>query len=146
MGTHDRGSFLARHKPSLIVLASQVSAAIVHGVVKSLETTSSSNANGAVDPFQILLVRMVITGVACSAYLWFKRVPDFPWGHHDVRHILLLRAFGGVLGAGGMYCEFVFASPSVHCFFSFDVQKCLIKCIAELCELNLTQLNTNSTT
>lgn len=116
MGTHDQGSFLTRHKPSLIVLASQVSAAIVHGVVKSLETTTatpSSNANGAVDPFQILLVRMVITGVACSAYLWARRVPDFPLGHADVRHILLLRAFGGVLGAGGMYCKFsiFFLSP-----------------------------------
>ncbi|PSR93858.1 hypothetical protein BD289DRAFT_451670 [Coniella lustricola] len=101
MGTHDCESLLARHKPSLIVLGSQISAAIVHGVVKSVETAST--AKHAVDPFQILLVRMVITGVACSAYLWFKRVPDFPWGHRDVRHVLLLRALGGVLGAGGMY-------------------------------------------
>lgn len=100
---------MSRHKPSLVVLASQVSAAVVHGVVKSLESGAD-----AVDPFQILLVRMAITGVGCSTYMWLRRVPEFPLGDRDLRPMLLLRAAGGVLGAGGMYCQcctVVFSMP-----------------------------------
>ncbi|KAF3768728.1 hypothetical protein M406DRAFT_251067 [Cryphonectria parasitica EP155] len=98
MGREEKPSFVARHKPSLVVLASQISAAVVHGVVKSLE-----NGVDHVDPFQILLIRMIITGVGCSLGLWLRRVPESPWGHRDVRPMLLLRAVGGVLGAAGMY-------------------------------------------
>lgn len=99
MGAEERQSLMARHKPSAVVLASQISAAVVHGVVKNLE-----NGEDTVNPFQILLVRMLITGIGCSLYLWLKRVPEFPSGPRDVRSLLILRGVGGVLGAGGMYC------------------------------------------
>lgn len=102
MDTAARSSFLARHKPSAVVLASQVSAAVVHGVVKALET---GGAQPTVDPFQILLVRMLITGTGSSLYLWYRRVPGFPLGPHELRPILIARGIGGVLGAGGMYCK-----------------------------------------
>lgn len=100
VSTEERPSFVARHKPSAVVLASQIAAAVVHGVVKALE-----NGKDTVDPFQILLVRMLITGIGCSLYLWHRRVPEFPLGPRDVRPILIFRAIGGVLGAGGMYCK-----------------------------------------
>lgn len=100
--THQtRPSFLARHKPSAVVLASQISAALAHGAVKALE---SRDGDDAVDPFQILLIRTFITGVGCSLFLWHQRVPEFPLGERQVRPMLLLRAVGGILGAGGMYC------------------------------------------
>lgn len=109
MGTEQRESFFSRHKPSVVVLASQLSAAVVHGVVKALENGKGEldveSGRGPVDPFLILMVRMLITGVACSLYLWYRRVPEFPLGPREVRPLLLLRAIGGVLGAGGMYCE-----------------------------------------
>lgn len=108
MGAGSRPSFLARHKPSAVVLASQISAGLVHGVVKVLE-----NGDDAVDPFQILLIRMVITGVGCSLFLYHQRVPEFPLGDREVRPLLLLRAVGGILGAGGMYCKS--NSPSRLC-------------------------------
>lgn len=107
MGAGTQPSFLARHKPSAVVLASQISAAIVHGVVKVLE-----NGDDAVGPFQILLIRMVITGVGCSLFLWHQKVPEFPLGEREVRPLLLLRAVGGILGAGGMYCEFISCLPT----------------------------------
>lgn len=103
MGTEEpplSGSFLARHKPSATVFASQISAAVVHGFVKVLE-----NGSDHVDPFQVLLVRMLITGIGCTLCLWIKQVPEFPCGPREVRLILMLRAVGGVLGAGGMYCK-----------------------------------------
>lgn len=108
MGTEQRQSFLSRHKPSVVVLASQLSAAVVHGVVKALENGRGldvESRRGPIDPFQILMIRMLITGIACSIYLWYRRVPEFPLGPRDVRPLLLFRAIGGVLGAGGMYCE-----------------------------------------
>lgn len=100
MGADRPSSLVARHRASLVVLASQVSAAILHGFVKALE-----NGTDPVGPFQILLVRMVITGIGCSFYLWLRRDPEFPLGPRDVRPLLSLRAFGGILGAGGMYCK-----------------------------------------
>lgn len=100
MGIDERTSFVARHRASVVVLASQISAAILHGVVKALE-----NGTDPIGPFQVLLVRMLITGIGCSLYLWLKRIPEFPLGQHDARPLLLLRAVGGILGAGGMYCK-----------------------------------------
>lgn len=100
MGAEERQSFAARHRASAVVLASQISAAFVHGVVKALES-----GHEPIGPFQILLVRMLITGVGCSLYLWVRRNPEFPFGQRDVRPLLLLRAVGGILGAGGMYCK-----------------------------------------
>ncbi|KAJ4386737.1 hypothetical protein N0V93_009635 [Gnomoniopsis smithogilvyi] len=107
MGTDERSSFVARHKASLMVLASQISAAILHGFVKALE-----NGTDSVGPSQVLLIRMLITGIGCSLYLWLKGVPEFPLGPRDVRPILLLRAFGGILGAGGMYYSIVYLTLS----------------------------------
>lgn len=109
MGTEERLAFLARHKPSAVVFASQVSAAVVHGVVKVLE-----NGTDNVDPFQILLIRMLITGFGCTLCLWIKGVPELPFGPREVRPILVLRAVGGVLGAGGMYCEIFSITSSKH--------------------------------
>lgn len=100
MGTDERPSFVARHRASLVVLASQGSAAILHGFVKALE-----NGADPIGPFQVLLIRMLITGIGCSLYLWVKGIADFPLGPREVRPLLLLRAVGGILGAGGMYCE-----------------------------------------
>lgn len=100
MGTEERPSFVARHRASAVVLLSQISAAIVHGVVKALESGTDP-----FDPPQILLIRMLITGIGCSLCLWLKSVPEFPLGPREARPLLVLRALGGILGAGGMYCK-----------------------------------------
>lgn len=100
MGNKDpNASFVARHKPSLLVLASQVSAAIIHGTVKILET-----GERPVHPFQILHVRLFITGISCMLYLRCSGLPDFPLGPKDVRPLLIMRAVGGLCGAIGFYC------------------------------------------
>lgn len=92
-------SFVARHKPSLLILASQVSAAFIHGIVKILET-----GERPVHPFQILQVRLFITGISCVLYLWRSGFQDFLLGPKDVRPLLVVRAVGGVCGAIGFYC------------------------------------------
>lgn len=98
-GTRNRPSFLARHSPSIMVIASQILAAVIQGIVKFLETGTQP-----VHPFQILQIRLLVTGVGCTLYLWRKKTPDFPLGPRNMRPLLLLRALGGVCGATGFYC------------------------------------------
>lgn len=138
MGAETRPSFLARHKPSLVVLASQISAAVVHGLVKTLE-----NGGTAVDPFQILLIRMAITGVGCSLFLWTQKVPEFPLGEREVRTMLLLRAVGGILGAGGMYCRFM---APLYCLFRILQDDLGILSSSSFSWRSLTTLQTRSST
>lgn len=95
-------SFVARHKPSLLVLTSQVSAAFIHGIVKILET-----GERPVHPFQILQVRLLITGISCVLYLWYNGLSDSLLGPKDVRPLLVVRAIGGVCGAIGFYCTYL---------------------------------------
>lgn len=101
-------SFVARHKPSFLVLASQVSAACIHGIVKILETEERP-----VHPFRILQVRLFITGTSCMLYLWCSGFPDFLLGPKDVRPLLFVRAVGGVCGAIGFYCMMLARVPKV---------------------------------
>lgn len=100
-------SFVARHKPSFLVLASQVSAACIHGIVKILETEER------IHPFRILQVRLFITGISCMLYLWCSGFPDFLLGPKDVRPLLFVRAVGGVCGAIGFYCMMLARVPKV---------------------------------
>jgi hypothetical protein len=50
---------------------------------------------------QIIVARMGITFILSSAYMWWRKVPDFPLGARSVRGWLLLRA---AFGFGGLYC------------------------------------------
>lgn len=101
-------SFVARHKPSFLVLASQVSAACIHGIVEILETEERP-----VHPFRVLQVRLFITGISCMLYLWCIDFPDFLLGPKDVRPLLFVRAVGGVCGAIGFYCMMLARVPKV---------------------------------
>ncbi|KAI8246632.1 hypothetical protein K4K57_003560 [Colletotrichum sp. SAR 10_99] len=93
-------SFLERHKPSLLVLASQISAAALNGLAKLLET-----GDEPIHPFQVLFVRFFITGIGATIVLWRTQAPSFPWGLPELRPLLALRAAAGVFGAFGFYCK-----------------------------------------
>lgn len=97
--TGTRPSFAKRHRPSILVIASQISAAVIHGIVKVLETGAQP-----VHPFQVLHIRLLITGLGCTLYLWSRGVDDFLLGPRNARYLLLMRALGGVCGAIGFYC------------------------------------------
>lgn len=100
MGGNQRASsFLVRHRPSILVLTSQISAGIIHGIVKVLETQERS-----IHPFNILQFRLFITGISSTLFLWYKGHPHFPLGPREVRPLLILRAVGGVCAAIGFYC------------------------------------------
>lgn len=61
---------------------------------------------------QILFVRMGITIVLATTYMWYSQTPHFPFGLPEVRWLLGARAVGGFFGVFGMYCTFLaFSRP-----------------------------------
>ncbi|KAL0932735.1 integral membrane protein duf6 [Colletotrichum truncatum] len=100
-------SFLERHKPSLLVLTSQISAAALNGLAKFLET-----GDAPVHPFQVLFVRFLITGIGSTLLLWRTQDPNFPWGMPELRPLLALRAMAGVFGAFGFYFSIMYLKLS----------------------------------
>lgn len=56
-------------------------------------------------PFQILFTRFSITVVLCCAYMFYKGIPDFPFGKRDIRVLLCFRGLFGFFGVFGMYCK-----------------------------------------
>ncbi|KAK8004853.1 hypothetical protein PG990_010890 [Apiospora arundinis] len=104
-------SFLSRHRAALLVLGSQLMAAVLHALARLLETRTGSQDH--VHPFTILQVRLLITGLGCSAYLgWWAKTPDFPLGLPELRPLLALRALGGLFGACGFYVSISYLSLS----------------------------------
>ncbi|KAK6839257.1 hypothetical protein PG987_005123 [Apiospora arundinis] len=104
-------SFLSRHRAALLVLGSQLMAAVLHALARLLETRTGSQEH--VHPFTILQVRLLITGLGCSAYLgWWAKTPDFPFGLPELRPLLVLRALGGLFGACGFYVSISYLSLS----------------------------------
>jgi hypothetical protein len=92
---------LARRKAILLILGSQIMAAVLHALARLLET--NSDAQERVHPFRVLQIRLFITFLVCSTYLGCTKAPDFPLGPPELRPLLLLRAVGGIFGACGFY-------------------------------------------
>ena len=101
-------SIVQQYRPSLFVLASQMVAATLNAAAKFVETRPE-----ATHPFMILHIRMFITGLGCTLHLWHNTGTSKSqalFGMPDVRGLMLLRALGGVCGATGFFCRFVFCN------------------------------------
>ncbi|KAK8072683.1 hypothetical protein PG996_006031 [Apiospora saccharicola] len=96
-----KASIFSRHRAALLVLGSQLMAAVLHALVRILETRSGSQ--DCVHPFTIPQIRLLVTALGCSAYLPWAKTPDFPLGPPALRPLLALRAVGGLFGACGFY-------------------------------------------
>ena len=55
-----------------------------------------------------MFVRMSITAILATAYIWWARIPDAPFGPKGVRLLLVARGVGGFFGAFGIYGTFFF--------------------------------------
>ncbi|OLN96756.1 putative membrane protein YMR253C-like protein 2 [Colletotrichum chlorophyti] len=100
-------SFFERHKPSALVLISQLSAAVLNGLAKYFET-----GNEPVHPFQVLFIRFLITGTGCTFYLWYTKAPNFPLSQPELRPLMILRAAAGIFGAFGFYFSIMYLKLS----------------------------------
>ncbi len=47
---------------------------------------------------QVMFVRMGITLLLGSVYMWWAQVDQYPFGPKEVRNLLLARGFGGFFG------------------------------------------------
>ncbi|KUI65110.1 hypothetical protein VM1G_00079 [Cytospora mali] len=80
------------------MLGAQVFSASMNVSIRLLENTSTQ-----LHPLQILFVRMSITTLGITAWLWKQNKPDNILGKRENRKLLLVRAFGGFLGVFGLY-------------------------------------------
>ncbi len=93
--------FWVRNQGLFLVSFSQLFGALMNVITRLLELEGEG-----MHPFQILFARQLLTFIFCSAWMWYTKVPDFPFGRKDIRKLLCLRALSGFFGIYGMYCEF----------------------------------------
>ncbi|KAF4625877.1 hypothetical protein G7Y89_g12287 [Cudoniella acicularis] len=71
-------SFWARNQGLFLVSFSQLFGALMNVTTRLLELEGEG-----MHPLQILFARMFLTTIFCCAWMWWKKVPDFPWGAKD---------------------------------------------------------------
>lgn len=82
----------------IFMLGAQVFSASMNVSIRLLENTSTQ-----LHPLQILFVRMSVTTLGITAWLWKQNKPSNILGKRENRKLLLVRAFGGFLGVFGLY-------------------------------------------
>lgn len=86
----------------LLVLLSQFFGSVMNLATRILETSFPEQRFHAL---QILFARQSITCVLVWVWLWWRSVPDAPWGPRGVRWLLVARGVGGFWGVFGLYCK-----------------------------------------
>ncbi|CAN8097566.1 unnamed protein product [Discula destructiva] len=82
----------------LFMLGAQIFSAAMNVSIRLLE-----NASTHLHPLQILLVRMSITTLGITTWLFWQKKPNNILGKKENRLLLLTRAFGGFFGVFGLY-------------------------------------------
>lgn len=59
-------------------------------------------------PIQVLLMRQSMTAMGCTAYMWYMKTPDFPFGRKEIRPLLLFRGFTGYFGIYGIWYSMMY--------------------------------------
>ncbi|KAM0247877.1 hypothetical protein ACHAQJ_009693 [Trichoderma viride] len=95
--------FWIRNKPSILVAVSQFFGALMNLSARLLELDGDG-----IHPIQVLLLRQGLTSVICCVYMWWKGIPDFPFGKKEVRWLLLARGFSGFFGIYGMWYSMMY--------------------------------------
>lgn len=81
-----------------MVAISQLFGALMNVTTRLLELEGDG-----MNPFQILFARQGITAIFCTAWMWWAKVPDFPFGYKGYRGLLVVRSVTGFFGIFGMY-------------------------------------------
>ncbi|KAF1987970.1 hypothetical protein K402DRAFT_329368 [Aulographum hederae CBS 113979] len=118
-------AFWVRNYGLAMVLLAQVFGTLMNVTTRLLEI--EGNEGKGMHPFQILFARMIITSTLSSTYMYYKRVPNFPFGPWNIRLLLLARGCAGFFGVFGMYYSLLylpladatvitFLAPSLACW------------------------------
>ncbi|KAI2617457.1 hypothetical protein GGR54DRAFT_607789 [Hypoxylon sp. NC1633] len=88
----------AKHKAPLLMFTSQLFGALMNLSARLLEVEEDG-----IHPIRILFVRMAVTAIGSSLYIWRKKIPHGILGPKDVRWLLVLRGFCGFFGIFGVW-------------------------------------------
>ncbi|KAI9753737.1 MAG: TOR complex subunit lst8 [Chaenotheca gracillima] len=106
--------FWLRNRGVALVLLAQFFGALMNTTTRLLETTGDG-----MDPMQILFARMSITGLLCCIWMWYKKIPDFPFGKREVRALLVARGLTGFFGVFGIYYALLYLPLSEATVLTF---------------------------
>lgn len=111
--------FWIRNKGLAFMLLAQIFGVLMNVTTRLLEV--EGNKGKGLHPFQILFVRMGITTILASTYMWHQKTPHFPLGMPEVRGLLVVRGLAGFGGVFGMYFSLLYlplADATVITFLS----------------------------
>ena len=89
--------FWARNRGVILVGVSQLFGALMNLCARLLERDE-----GGMHPFQILFARMGITTLCAVIYMYYTKVPHFPFGAKEVRLLLVVRGTSGFVSRVSM--------------------------------------------
>lgn len=98
--------FWTRNYGLFLMLLAQFFGTLMNVTTRLLEV--EGNKGQGLHPFQILFARMAITVVLASLYMYYRKTPHFPFGHPEVRLLLVCRGFAGFFGVFGMYYSLLY--------------------------------------
>lgn len=80
------------------------------GSAMALFTKLLEQEGGGMHPFLILFMRMAATTIGCTAYLWWRGMPNSLMGQKGIRGLLLFRGISGFFGIFGIWTAIQFLS------------------------------------
>lgn len=95
--------FWNKNEGAIFVAVAQMFAALMNLSARLLEFEGDG-----MHPVEVLLLRQLFTSVCSFLYMWWRKVPDQPWGSKDVRWLLALRGFAGFFGIFGMWYSMMY--------------------------------------
>ncbi|KAH6887095.1 hypothetical protein B0T10DRAFT_549940 [Thelonectria olida] len=110
-------AFYTRNIGLFFVFLAQMFASIMSMTTRLLETGFEVKFHA----LQIIFVRMIATAVIGSLYMWYKQVPDFPFGQRGVRGLLAIRGIAGSTGLFGLYYSLSYLDISDATIITFLV-------------------------
>ncbi|KAI1349272.1 hypothetical protein F5Y01DRAFT_290004 [Xylaria sp. FL0043] len=110
--------FYERNFGLFLVFSAQTFGSVMSTAAKLLTGGDSPNQFHAL---HIVFVRMLSTAILGTLYMWYKRVPDFPFGPRNMIPLLVMRGAAGFVGLFGLYYSLSYLEISDATAISFLV-------------------------
>ncbi|KAM0330491.1 hypothetical protein ACHAQA_003435 [Verticillium albo-atrum] len=92
-----------RNRGVFLVALSQFFGALMNLAARLLELEGDG-----MHPFQVLFARQSVTMLCATAYMYWKRTPDFPFGNPEVLWLLIARGVSGFFGIYGLWYSMMY--------------------------------------
>ncbi|KAI2634511.1 DUF6-domain-containing protein [Xylaria nigripes] len=92
--------FYERNIGLLLVFSAQTFGSVMNTAAKLLTSKDSPKPFHAL---HIIFVRMLATTIIGMLYMWYTKVPDFPFGPRNMLGLLITRGISGFIGLFGLY-------------------------------------------